>query len=74
MATVAVPLRRGVAPSEGPTEPASAALEVRGLCDDSVDGIWYEITIEGDDQFGWVAATATKQYICGRGVAGEVCV
>ena len=57
-----------------PSEPASAAIEVRGLCDDAVAGIWYEITIEGDDQLGWVAATATKQEICARGVSGAVCV
>lgn len=55
-----------------PTEPASAAIEVRGLCDDAVEGIWYEITIEGDDQLGWVAATATRQEICGRGVSGAL--
>jgi hypothetical protein len=57
-----------------PTEPASAAIEVRGLCDDAVEGIWYEITIEGDDQLGWVAATATRQEICARGVSGELCL
>lgn len=56
-----------------PTEPASAAIEVRGLCDDAVEGLWYEITIEGDDQFGWVAATATRQDIGARGVSGGVC-
>jgi hypothetical protein len=57
-----------------PSEPASAAIEVRGLCDDAIAGTWYEITIEGDDQLGWVAATATKQDICARGVSGTVCV
>ena len=57
-----------------PSEPASAAIEVRGLCDDAVEGIWYEITIEGDDQLGWVAATATRQEICARGVSGALCV
>jgi len=57
-----------------PTEPASAAVEVRGLCDDAVEGVWYEITIEGDDQLGWVAATATRQEICGRGVSGGLCL
>lgn len=56
-----------------PTEPAAAAIEVRGLCDDAVAGRWYEITIEGDDQLGWVAATATRQDICKRGVSGAVC-
>lgn len=57
-----------------PTEPATAAIEVRGLCDDAVEGIWYEVTIEGDDQFGWVVATATTQQICARGVSGGLCV
>jgi hypothetical protein len=57
-----------------PSEPASAAIEVRGLCDDSVAGAWYEITIEGDDQLGWVVATATKQDVCARGISGGVCV
>jgi hypothetical protein len=57
-----------------PTEPASAAIEVRGLCDDAVEGIWYEIAIEGDDQLGWVVATATRQEICGRGVSGGLCL
>ena len=57
-----------------PSEPASAALEVRGLCDDAVAGLWYEVTIEGDDQLGWVVATASKQDICARGVSGTVCV
>jgi hypothetical protein len=57
-----------------PTEPASAAIEVRGLCDDAVEGLWYEITIEGDDQFGWVANEAWRQEICARGVSGTVCV
>lgn len=56
-----------------PSEPATAAVEARGLCDDSVAGTWYEITIEGDDQLGWVAATATRQDICARGVSGAVC-
>lgn len=53
-----------------PTAPAQAAIEVRGLCDDAVDGIWYQITI-GDDL---VVTAATKQQICGRGVSGSVCV
>ena len=57
-----------------PSEPAAAAIEARGLCDDSVAGVWYEIAIEGDDQLGWVAATATTQNICARGVSGSVCV
>jgi hypothetical protein len=57
-----------------PSEPASAAIEVRGLCDDSIEGLWYEVTIEGDDQFGWVAAAATRQDICARGVSGGLCV
>jgi hypothetical protein len=57
-----------------PTPPATAAIEVRGLCDDSVDGIWYEITITGDNQVGWVLATATSQHICSRGVSGAVCL
>ncbi len=57
-----------------PSEPASAAVELRGLCDDSVEGVWYELTIEGDDQLGWVVATATRQDISARGVSGAVCV
>ena len=57
-----------------PSDPAVAAIEVNGLCDDSVAGVWYEVTIEGDDQAGWVIATATKQDICGRGVSGTVCL
>ncbi len=57
-----------------PSDPAAAAIEVNGLCDDSVAGVWYEVTIEGDDQLGWVIATATKQDICGRGVSGTVCL
>jgi hypothetical protein len=56
-----------------PTEPASAAIEVRGLCDDAVEGLWYELTIEGDDQLGWVVAAATRQDICARGVTTGVC-
>jgi hypothetical protein len=54
-----------------PTEPASAAIEVRGTCDDAVEGLWYEITIEGDDQL--VVASATRQDICARGVSGGIC-
>jgi hypothetical protein len=57
-----------------PSDPASAAIEVNGLCDDSIRGIWYEVTIEGDDQLGWVIATAESQNICGRGVSGGLCV
>jgi hypothetical protein len=57
-----------------PSDPATAAIEVNGLCDDSIRGIWYEVTIEGDDQLGWVVATATSQNICGRGVSGGLCV
>lgn len=53
---------------------ASAAIEVRGTCDDSVTGAWYELTFTGDDQFGWVVATATRQDICRRGVIGGLCV
>jgi hypothetical protein len=56
-----------------PTEPATAAVEVRGLCDDAVEGIWYEITIQRDVALGWSLATATRQEICGRGVSGAVC-
>ena len=63
-----------VAPFESASDPPSAAVEVRGLCDDSVEGIWYEITIEGDDQLGWVAGTATRQEICARGVSGALCL
>lgn len=57
-----------------PSEPASAAVEVRGLCDDAVEGIWYELAIEHDPGIGWFVATATRQEICARGVSGAVCV
>jgi hypothetical protein len=56
-----------------PTEPATAAIEARGLCDDSVSGVWYEITIVPNVELGWVT-TATRQEICARGVSGELCV
>jgi hypothetical protein len=57
-----------------PTEPATAAIEARGLCDDSVSGVWYEITIVPNVELGWVAGSATRQDICARGVSGELCV
>ena len=53
---------------------ASAAIEVRGTCDDAVRGAWYELTFTGDDQLGWVVATATRQDICTRDVSGGLCV
>jgi hypothetical protein len=55
-------------------EPARAAIESRGTCDDSVQGAWYEVTMEGDDQAGWVVSAATKADICRRGISGNVCV
>jgi hypothetical protein len=55
-------------------EPARAAIESRGTCDDSVGGAWYELTLEGDDQAGWVVASATKSDVCKRGVSGTLCV
>jgi hypothetical protein len=57
-----------------PSDPAKAAVEARGLCDDAVSGVWYEVEIEGDDQLGWVVARGTRQDICGRGVSGGLCV
>jgi hypothetical protein len=54
--------------------PARAAIELRGFCDDSVQGAWYELTLEGDDQLGWVVASATKSDICARGLSGTLCV
>ncbi len=53
---------------------ASAAIELRGVCDDSTLGTWYQLTFSPDAQLGWVVATATKQAICARGVASGLCV
>jgi hypothetical protein len=55
-------------------EPWRAAIESRGTCDDSVQGAWYEITMERDDQAGWVVASATKSDVCRRALSGTVCV
>jgi hypothetical protein len=55
-------------------EPARAAIESRGMCDDSIGGGWYEISMEGDDQAGWVVASATRSDVCRRGVSGTLCV
>jgi hypothetical protein len=57
-----------------PASPTTAAIELRTPCDDSVAGTWYELTITGDDQTGFVVAQATKQGICRRGVSGTLCV
>jgi hypothetical protein len=57
-----------------PASPTTAAIELRVPCDDSVAGAWYELTITGDDQTGFVVALATKQSICKRGVSGTLCV
>jgi hypothetical protein len=57
-----------------PASPTTAAIELRAPCDDSVAGAWYELTITGDDQTGFVVALATKQLICRRGVGGALCV
>jgi hypothetical protein len=57
-----------------PASPTTAAIELRAPCDDSVAGAWYELTITGDDQTGFVVALATKQLICRRGVSGALCV
>ena len=42
-----------------PASPTTAAIELRTPCDDSVAGTWYELTITGDDQTGFVVALAT---------------
>jgi hypothetical protein len=57
-----------------PGSPTTAAIELRIPCDDSGAGAWYELTITGDDQTGFVVALATKQSICRRGVSGGLCV
>ena len=57
-----------------PASPTTAAIELRTPCDDSVAGTWYELTITGDDQTGFLVALATKQSICKRGVSGTLCV
>lgn len=56
-----------------PGSPTTAAIELRTPCDDSVAGTWYEVTMSGDDQTGFVVALATKQSICKRGVSGVLC-
>ena len=57
-----------------PGSPTTAAIELRTPCDDSVAGTWYDLTITGDDQTGFVVALATKRSICKRGVSGVLCV
>ena len=57
-----------------PAAQTTAAIELRIPCDDAVAGRWYELTITGDDQVGFVVALATKQSICKRGVDGVLCV
>jgi hypothetical protein len=57
-----------------PGAPTTAAIELRTPCDDSIAGAWYELTITGDDQAGFVVALATRQNICWRGVSGALCV
>jgi hypothetical protein len=57
-----------------PASPTTAAIELRAGCDDSIAGAWYELTITGDDQTGFVVALATRQLICWRGVSGALCV
>ncbi|MGD9705421.1 MAG: hypothetical protein AB7Q42_04245 [Acidimicrobiia bacterium] len=55
-------------------EPAFAVIEVEEGCDDSVAGARYDLAMEPDDSSGWVVVTATRQDVCVRGVAGDVCV
>jgi hypothetical protein len=55
-------------------ESARASIESRGACDDSIGGGWYEMTMEGDDQAGWIVASATRSDVCRRGVSGTLCV
>ena len=57
-----------------PGSPTTAAIELRTPCDDSVAGTWYDLTLTGDDQTGFVVALATKRSICKRGVSGVLCV
>ena len=84
VATVAAALAEPIAGCElrpaaevvwrAPASPTTAAIELRTPCDDSVAGTWYELTLTGDDQTGFVVALATKQSICKRGVSGTLCV
>ena len=46
----------------------------KGRLDDSIAGAWYELTITGDDQTGFVVSLATRRLICHRGVSGNLCV
>ena len=55
-------------------QPAQAAIESRGACDDSIGGGWYELTIVPDAQLGWVVSAATRQDVCRRGLSGTICV
>jgi hypothetical protein len=55
-------------------EPASAVITVIVREDDSIGGVRYTISMEGDDTLGWVVASATSENLCLRGVDGPLCV
>jgi len=58
-------------------EPAIGTIEIRTGCDDSVGGVRYVLTMEGDDTSGWGVASATRSNLCIRGVSvtdADLCV
>jgi hypothetical protein len=55
-------------------EPATAVITLIVREDDSIGGVRYTITMEGDDSLGWVVASATSENLCRRGVDGPLCV
>ncbi len=55
-------------------EPATAVITVIVRDDDSIGGVRYTLTMEGDDALGWVVASAMSENLCRRGVDGPLCV
>jgi hypothetical protein len=56
-------------------EPATAVVETTFGCDDSLGGARYTLTMDPDDALGWVVVSATVEYLCLRGGAGqELCI
>jgi hypothetical protein len=58
------------------TDPAAPTLVATATfgCDDSGGGSRFTIHLVGDDAQGWTVASATREFLCLRGVSGGLCV
>ncbi len=56
------------------TEQTLAYLLVEGGLDDAAGGELAILTLEGDDEFGWVVVEISQRFICRRGTGGGLCI